>query len=219
MTVQQIFDYVRARTNTNAQLASNTNLFLYMNGRHEQLWLMLGQAHEDFGGEIATTDLVTDQQEYQEPDDCLKIKRLEGKLDGTTWYLITPFDVNEDVGATDSTHVSENYTIDNAKFDVHDESVFLFPIPTVDVDEGLKMFYIRRPQYISSLTVSPGLPKEFHPYLVDLMCIDIEQSRGRLSVVEAETQVERLMDAFLDKVQPRNQGEKVRLKLRYKNYH
>lgn len=219
MTVQQIFDYARNRTNVNSTTMPNAAMFLSLNERHRQLWLPLQEAREDYGGEISTTDLVANQQEYPLPDETMKFKRAEMTYDGVNWVPVTPFDVDMNPHANDTTSVRADFSQSKPFMDVHESSLFLFPVPTANVTAGLKLWHIVRPQDITLTSASPALPKEHHIWLVDLMCIDIDVSRGRLSVPQGIEEVKSVMKQFVDLVSPRVQGERVQMRMRPKNYY
>lgn len=219
MTNQNIIDLARFRTNTNSQTASNTNLFLSLNERHRQLWLALQDTREDYGGEISTTNLVQSQQEYPLPDDCMKVKRVELTFDAVNWKRVRFMDINERLRPNDTTSVLNDFSPSEPYTDIHESSLFLFPVPTAAVTNGLKLWYIKRPQDMSLTTDSPLLPKEHHIWIVDLVCLDVEVSRGRLSVIQAEEMASTLLDEFRKLVAPRVLGQKVALRAQQKNYH
>ena len=212
MTVQNILDFVRFRTNTNPTTATNANLLLSMNERHRQLWLALQDVREDYGGEISTTNLVGGQQEYPFPDESMKIKRVEITYDGVNWKWVKPFDIGERRRPNDATSVASDFSTSEPYFDVHENSLFMFPIPQSSVTNGLKLYHIMRPQDISSLSASPGLPKEHHIWICDLMTLDVEVSRGRKSPIEAQQMSSQVLEEFQRLVSPRNQGEKIRMR-------
>jgi hypothetical protein len=116
----------------------------------------------DFSAESATTSLVANQQEYLLPLDILKIKRVELTFDGTTWYDATPMDINETGEATDTTTIAQYYLPNNPKYDLMDNSLFLYPIPTVNVTAGLKVWYEKLPAVLVNTTDTPNIARPFH---------------------------------------------------------
>lgn len=221
MTNQNIFDYVRARSNTNTGTLTNTTLFLFLNERNRQFCAALQGVREDFLGERSTTDLVGNQQEYQLPDDCMRLKKVEILYDGTNWKPGTFFDINErprygvsgtlgsQVLPTDTTTISNNYTTDYPYVDVLENSIFLYPIPTATVTAGLKLYYFKRPQDMTTTSASADLPKEYHSYLVESITLDVEVTKGKISSsVGLEKQAE-LIELFKKTVAPRSDGEQV----------
>lgn len=221
MTNQNIIDYVRARTNTTSGTMSNTTLFLFLNERNRQFCAALQGVRDDFLGERSTTDLIGNQQEYQLPDDCMKLKKLECTFDGTNWVPIRFFDINQrpvfgvngtlggEVLATDATTISQNYSKDWPFADVLENSLFLYPIPDATVTAGLKLYYFKRPQDMTLTSQSADLPKEYHSYLVESVTLDAEVTKGKISSSVALEKQAELIELFKRTVAPRNDGEPV----------
>lgn len=221
MTNQNIFDYVRARTNMNTGTLSNSNLFLFLNERNRQYCAALQGVREDFLGERSTTDLVGNQQEYQLPDDCMRLKKVEVLYDGTNWKPAKFFDINErprygmngtfgaEVLPTDSTTISSNFSTDWPFVDVLENSLFLYPIPTSNVTNGLKLYYFKRPQDMASTALSADLPKEYHSYLVEAVTLDVEVMKGKISAATGLEKQAELIELFKRTVAPRSDGEPV----------
>lgn len=116
----------------------------------------------DFQGEVATADLVANQQEYLFPADILKIKRVEVSFDGVNWQKAEPLDINEIGHATDSTTIASHFNVSEPYFDLHDASLFLFPIPTSNVTGGLKIWYEKLITKLSAATDEPSFARPYH---------------------------------------------------------
>lgn len=117
----------------------------------------------DFQGEIATSSLVANQQEYVFPSDILKIKRIEITYDGTTWYEARPEDVNEQEYDSGSVaRINDNYDQSEPKYDLMDNSLFIKPVPTTAVTSGLKIWYEKLVTQLSADTDEPVIPRPFH---------------------------------------------------------
>ena len=221
MTNQNIIDYVRARTNTNSGTLPNATMFLFLNERNRQFCAALQGVREDFLGERSTTDLVGNQQEYQLPDDCMRLKKVEILYDGATWRPGVFFDINQrprfgvngtlggEVLATDAMTISQNYSVDWPFVDVLENSLFLYPIPSQNVDEGLKLYYFKRPQDMTLTSQSADLPKEYHSYLVESCTLDAEVMKGKLAASVGLEKQDELIQLFKRTVAPRNDGEPV----------
>ncbi len=221
MTNQNIFDYVRARTNTNTGTLSNSTLFLFLNERNRQFCAALQGVREDFLGERSTTDLVGNQQEYQLPDDCMRLKKVEILFDGTNWKSGKFFDINQrpvygqngtfgaEVLPTDSVTISQNFTTDWPFVDVLENSLFLYPIPSNSITGGLKLYYFKRPQDMTLTSQSADLPKEYHSYLVESVTLDGEVTKGKISSATGLEKQAELVELFKRTVAPRNDGEPV----------
>lgn len=116
----------------------------------------------------STKDLVADQADYSLPTDLIKEKRLTVSYDGTNWYKAKPFDINES-----GIYLKNDYFSEEAPYyDLHDNSLNLYPTPTADVTAGLKIWMSRNMELFSSAEVTagtkePGFDRQFH-YLIPL---------------------------------------------------
>jgi hypothetical protein len=218
MTNQNIFDIVRQRTNSTTGNLTNATLFLFLNERNRQLCAALQGIREDYFGEISTTNLVGNQQEYLLPDDCMRLKRLEMTFDGVNWRKVTFFDVNQRLNPNDATSIGQDFTTDAPFADVHEASVFLFPIPSASVSNGLKLYYFKRPQDMTGAGQSADLPKEYHSFLTELVTLDAEVTRGRLAPSVALEKSEEIVQIFKRTAAPRNDGEPIVIRGSRQNY-
>src|SRR3990167_5167830 len=78
----------------------------------------------DVQGQIATTDLVVDQEEYPFPSYALKIKRIEITYDGTNWYEVRFIDYNERSKPFDTTSISNDFDKTSPYAEIFANSIF-----------------------------------------------------------------------------------------------
>lgn len=126
----------------------------------------------DFQGEVATTDLVADQQEYVFPSDILKFKRAEISYDGVTWRRLKLIDINNKPGQTNTATISNEISRDEPEVDIMDNSLFIYPTPTGAVSGGLKIWYEKEVTDLSEDTDEPNLIEAYHPGLAYGAAID-----------------------------------------------
>jgi hypothetical protein len=150
----------RFLTRTNENTYSNEDLDANLNN-----WLQIFTAEVltamdgwDFKAEVGTTNLVANQQEYVLPCDLLKIKRVEVSYDGTNWEKVNFFDINE--RQTDTNDLSD-FQKTEPYADLMDKSIMLYPIPTADVDGGLKIWYSKEENALANVTDEPSLAEPF----------------------------------------------------------
>jgi len=157
-------NFTRFLTNSNTTTYSDADLDAAINSYYDLFCTEILDAMDDwdFGAEIATTDLVANQQEYSFPSDILKIKRMEITYDGTNWYEVTSLDVNERSSTADSTSVAADFDQSEPFYDLMDDSLMLYPIPTAAVSDGLKIWYSKLPTELSSVTSEPNFARPFH---------------------------------------------------------
>ena len=146
-------------TNTDTTTYSNADLDASINRYYRLFVNKIIEAMDgwDFQGEIATSDLVADQQEYVFPSDILKFKRAEVSYDGVTWRRAKLIDINSKPRQTDaSTIANEDYKSD-PEVDLFDRSLFLYPIPTADSTGGIKIWYEKQADDLSADADEPLL--------------------------------------------------------------
>lgn len=167
MTLTEIRTLARRLANTNSTKYSDTNLDASVNAFLDEVSVDIVNAMDgwDVFSEISTTPLVEGQQEYILPEDCVWVKRAEITYDGSSWDKITWVDVNEIGRATDSTSIANNFSKDEPKADLHDNSLFMYPIPDQDVSEGLKLWYVKLPTQLEDTDDAPGFIRSFHKLL------------------------------------------------------
>jgi hypothetical protein len=123
----------------------------------------------------STTNLVASQQDYALPSNCLKVKRVEVSYDGTNWYQASPFDINERSGATTTSEIADDFSTTQPYYDLQNNSILLYPIPSANSTAGLKLWYDRSftdftytseaSNELLTGTKSPGFDANFHDIL------------------------------------------------------
>ncbi len=157
-------NFTRFITDTDTTTFTNSDLDASLNMYYDLFVSEIIDAMDewDFSAEIATTDLVANQQEYTFPTDILKIKRVEVTYDGSNWKKAEPMDVNEVGTATDATTVGGHFTQSEPYFDLMDTGMMLYPIPSSAVTGGLKIWYEKLAAQLSSDTDEPSIARPFH---------------------------------------------------------
>ena len=128
--------------------------------------VLLSMDEWDVGGEIATASLVANQQEYTWPSDLLRIKRMEVTYDGTTWTRVYPFDIQEtSESIATQANINTAFVASAPRYDAHDNSIFLFPVPTATSTNGLKIWYEKEITELSSDSDEPNIAEPFQRLL------------------------------------------------------
>lgn len=127
---------------------------------------------------VATANLVTDQQDYTFPSNLLKIKRVEVSYDGTNWVRAEALDINESSNAlANQTQVNNNFSTSTPFYDAEYNSLKLYPVPTSNVTNGIKIWYTREADEFTSAQVTtgtkePGIDEPFHIMIALGVCWD-----------------------------------------------
>jgi len=139
--------------------------------------------------------LVADQREYPFPSDMLaRVKRIEGKLDGTNWIKLNELDITQhDYPITLEADITKHFTNNEgeAYFDIMRKAITIYSGTITDVTNGLRMWINTWPKTITDLTeattdmsVDPsvyehGIPRELHEILARGVIIDFKSSREK----------------------------------------
>lgn len=158
-------NFVRKWTKTNTTTYSDADLNAAINRYYELFFSDIINSMDgwDFSGENLATNLVASQQEYVLTNaNLLKIKRAEISYDGTNWYKLEFFDINERSKATDSTSISQDFDKTKPFADLYDNSLFIYPVPDANVTGGLKIWVEQNATLLSADTDEPEIAKPFH---------------------------------------------------------
>ena len=222
MTYAEIVSNARFITGAAVADWSAAQITLSINNWYQKVVTMILAAQDEWDWDdvnhttypIFTLDLVANQQDYQIPASLkmLKIKRVEAKLDGTNWVRATPIDINQISDATDTTSISNNFSTSEPFYDVKYNGIFLYPIPAVNVDEGLKYEITREVDEFttSDTTQEPGIDEPFHNMISLGAALDWEMAKKpdgpRIKILMAQMQEyeQRLKQYYGDKQTDRN---------------
>jgi hypothetical protein len=202
MTISDINTYVSFRADTNTTDYSAANRLISTNRWYHKIVTMILSSQDEWEFDdlnktdfpIATANLVSGQQDYALPTGILKVKRVEAKLDGGTWTLLSPIDLGQITDATDTTSIANNFTTSAPYYDVEHNSILLYPIPASNVTNGLKVWFQREPSAFTSGEVAtgtkePGFDEAFHIMLGLGMVYDWASAK-RLDPLKRDVQEE-----------------------------
>lgn len=203
MTALQLANYIRFELKMNTTTLTDVELLPIVNMWMQTMAQKIVGVSEDFFGVVATTDLVEDQRQYQDPLDLIKMKYLEAKFDGTNWVKMSEFDLAHYQKPTDETTILARFSNGegNCFFDRFGSSFIIYSGKIENVSAGLQLHYITYPGVLANLTENTkdlseapdathsGFPREFQELLARRVIIDI---KGAGDVPKALTQLEQL---------------------------
>jgi hypothetical protein len=212
MTLTQLRSYARFLTNTNSTTFTDADTLVSANVWYDTLAAEIVAAMDDWdiGGEISTADTVANQQEYVFPTDIFKIKRIEVTYDGINWSVANRFDVNEMSRPTDTTTIQQNFSTSKPYVDTYDNSIFLYPIPTLAITGGIKIFYEPLVTQLSGASDEPNMARPYHigialgmakDYLKKYITVDGNQNK----LMTIENDLEKLRNEMKEYYRSRNQ--------------
>lgn len=224
MTPQTVLDQARYLTNTatDDNVGGDTDLLRILNDYYQRQAKELVNLNDDKFGVKAVTSLNVNpnQEDYALPSDCWKLKRVEVTYDGSKWY---PMDMVDDANflqySLGTTDIANYFTTNNPKCSLYGNNLYLRPIPTSSVTSGLRIWYIRQPSALSTLSSSINTPSEYHGNLAYGVAAEIAARQGEYDIydrmnVRWEEGLEKMRKTFA----PRALSEEINLKEKPTNY-
>ena len=195
--------YIRNKTYTDSTSFTDAQIVTRANIIKDEMASRITEAFGDFFLVPETASLIDDQREYALPDDYIKVKQVEAKLDGTNWTKLEPFDINNYRRPTGETDILANFSDAHPKYDLFRGSFKIYSgsAPTA-VTDGLKLWCVIYPADIDTadlsgstdLSVNPtttslGFPRNMHRLWADAVVIDWKESQDRPVVQTAGEQM------------------------------
>jgi hypothetical protein len=202
MTPTEFASLIRFYTGTNSSTLTDANILILANQYKDKLAEEIVKKDEDIFGMKFTRNLLANIREYALPDELIKLKYLEVKLDGSEQERMDETDLAHYKGATDETSIIEAYTGRKPAFDIFRKSIWIYSGDAIiDVTGGLIMHGIIYPANLTTLssstdmsaepsTTSFGIPRQLHSLLVRRVSIAYKKSRPKpLPLSEDEQEV------------------------------
>jgi hypothetical protein len=218
MTFVQFASLIRKYTRSNSTTFSDADILQYANIFKDDIaGQIVDECGEDVFGMRFYRDLVVSQREYDMPDELVKIKILQAKLDGTNWEKIAETDVNTYGKTTDDATIKAQYADKAPQFELFDNSLFLFTEDDIiAVDDGLELWALIYPADFTSLSLTDdmsvppddykhGFPRPFHELLARRVSIAFKSSKDRpIPLSEKEKLYEVDMEQAISSFKNRN---------------
>lgn len=166
---------------------------------------------------IATTALVSGQQDYALAITHINIERVELKDSTGNWRKLTPIDQADVYDQSVTSFMGTNGT--PLYYDKMASSVFLYPTPNYSQSASLKVYFTRPPSAllssdISSTTVSPGFNALYHDLVALWIAYDYALANGLPNANQLMVEIERKEDALKEDFALRSKDEHVGLRPR-----
>jgi hypothetical protein len=159
----------------------------------------------------ATTDLVSGQKQYSFDSNWLEVERIDIKDQNSNWVSLLPIDEKDIPGGYDAFY-STNGTPEC--FDVDGENFYLFPAPNYNSDEGMKVWFRRKPDYftVADTTQEPGFAAPFHRILSWGAAYDYALSHEMPQASALRLEIERMRKDLKEYYANRNKYERPQIK-------
>lgn len=234
MTISDINTYVTSRTGADTTAYSAANRLISTNRWYHKVTDMifdslLNYSHDDLN--VSTEAIVSkntvSNQEYVAlgvSDEILSIQRVEVSYDGTNYYKAEPISqrqiptsiVNQDV-------INNEFSTTKPYYEHKGQLLYLYPVPTSSVTNGLKLWVQREADEYTSAQVTtgtkePGFDKPWHIMIALGMCWDWFVSKKLWN--EAKTVADEILDyeIRLRKAYGRKNSDVMRFGAGYINY-
>lgn len=166
---------------------------------------------------IATTALVSGQQDYSLATSHINIERVELKDSTGSWRKLTPIDQADVYDQSITDFLTGGGT--PVYYDKTGNSLFLYPSPDYSQAASLKIYFTRPPvallsSDISSTTVSPGFNALYHDLVALWISYDYALANGLPNANQLMAEIERKEDALREDYALRSADEHLRLQAR-----
>lgn len=166
---------------------------------------------------IATTALVSGQQDYALAVTHTNIERVELKDSDGNWGKLTPIDQADVYDQSVTDFMSGGGT--PLYYDKMGSSLFLYPAPDYSQAASLKIYFTRPPvallsSDISSTTVSPGFNALYHDLIALWIAYDYALANGLPNANQLMVEIDRKEEALKEDFALRSKDEHIVLKAR-----
>jgi hypothetical protein len=180
MTLSDISTLITLKANADTNAFPNATRLILINQWYQKIASMILDSQDDWDWDdtnrnteaIITKSMVANQNyvSLAVSDAIIKVKRVEVTYDGTTWHEAGRFDIGQTGQPTDTTSVNQDFNTAQPYYDQRGLYVYLYPIPTSNVTNGVKIWVSREPTEFTSGdlttgTAKPGFDTAFHPMM------------------------------------------------------
>ncbi len=170
MTLDQIRTKVHFLTSTNASSFPDASLVVEANNALDRVSSLIMQSDGRWEWDdenntdlpIATTALVSAQQDYTLSIAHLSITRVEVKDSSSNWHKLLPIDQADVYDQSLTDFLKQNGL--PTYYDKMGNSLFLYPAPNYAQNASLKVYFQRAPSYFTTAdtTKAPGFNSLYH---------------------------------------------------------
>ena len=229
MTITQLIADIYRKTKTNASSFPTATVLIPINKAMSRATSLIigadGRWQYDDTNQtdlpIATTALVSGQQDYAITTGHLRITRVEIKNTSGRWSVLRPRDQDDDT----FTALSEVSTVTGmpTQYDVLGNSIFLTQPPNYSQAASLKLYFQRGPSEFTSAEVStgtktPGFNSLYHGLISAWVAYEYATENGKANANLFLAEVQRLESAMVADYAKRNKDERPIMTMKGINY-
>lgn len=159
MLVQDVADRVRRQFGDESSVqVTDTDIIHWVNDAQREI---VAQS-EDLLQTSVLTSTVANQQDYDVPTDMFVLKSLHYKPTSLTSFIrLKALSMEEFDEYIDGWEGSLYAASDPIVYHIYAGKIKLFPVPVVDITNGLKIYYSRKPVSATSLSDTVDLPDSY----------------------------------------------------------
>lgn len=226
-TLSQIQSKIYFLTKTNSASFPNATMLNLINNAYERVASLIMNADgvwewndtNDTNYTIATTDIISGQQDYTLATTHLKIYRVELMDSSGISSKISPFDQSDE-----SQSLTQLATISGTptRYNLLGNSIFLDPKPNYNYTGGLKIYFQKGPTLFTSSdlttgTVLPGFNSLYHDLIALWVAYEYALANGLKNINAIFAEIDRKENALKKDYALRNRDYKFRLKANIEN--
>jgi hypothetical protein len=229
MTITDIVNKIYFLTKTNSSSFLASDMLIAINNAYERVasliltcdgrWQWDDTNYTDFP--IATTALVSGQQDYSLATTHLDILGVEIKDTNGNWTTLTPIDQKDIDYAPSATDFMEGNGLP-VYYDKLATSVFLYPAPNYSQSASLKIRFQRGPDVFTSAQVTtgtkiPGFNSLYHDLIPLWVSYEYCYANGLPTANAFMNEITRKEESLKEDYALRNKDENLRLRVVYNN--
>lgn len=193
MLFTEFASLVRYYTKTDSTTFTDANIVLLANTFKDRMADEILSVNEDYFGLEELADLEVNEREYPLPADCIGLKLVEAKLDGTNWKRLDEADYNLETFTTDEAAIVAAFANRNPAYELFRGSLWILSDAAIAaVTDGLKIHCFVYPAKFTTANLSSstemsahptvtsfGWPRQFHELLARRVAIAYKQNRDK----------------------------------------
>lgn len=226
MTGVNFASFLRFLTRTNNVTMPDSEIVLLANIVKDDMAKEIIKADEDFFGGIAERDLVASSltdvtaREYSLPENIIRVKKVEAKLNGTDYVPLSEFNINQFKRTTNEEEILNRFGNNEgeAYYDIFRKSLWIYSGAITASSLGLKLWQIVFPADITTATLalttdlsidpsttSAGIPRQFHELWARKCSIMYKSNREKpIPLTQSEQLVDKDMKLALSSIRNSN---------------
>lgn len=222
MTLDQIRTKTYFLTSTNITSFPDANLVVEANNALERVTSLIMQSDGRWQWDdenntdlpIATTNLVSGQQDYTLAISHLQITRVEVMDQSSNWTKLNPIDQTDVYNQSLTQYLTGGGL--PVYYDKIGNSVFLYPYPNYSQAASLKVYFKRGPSYFltSDTTKAPGFNTLYHELIPLWIAYNFAIANGKSNANAIMAQIQIKEDALHDDYAVRDKDDHLGLRAR-----